>query len=642
MSWIAVNWKISSDSQTLICYARSITEEKRIVLNFPCLDTIIIDIPQSAGTPEENIATLSEVYSTSHVKHLSTSFYKVTCAKEFIKSIKSDTVRSLYIVPTTVYAVLNAAGLSYDQCFDNDGKAVDTPPNSRAEAFRKTIVWDLEVMIPRHAGFPSSQMDPIIMTSFCSSDDEKKVGIYTTIDKKYLVNKLPGIDLTIFATELQLCEATLERLCEHDLDISYNGIHFDWPYLINRLLILKSPKIHSLGDVKNVVVDSGRGLDYVISFDGPSNHIDMLPFARAAYSQFNDHKLNTVTTNLLGIGKTGFSISKIRDITEQTQRNAEPTQELKDLVTTLVEYSAKDAEITQSLWNTVKSTYEYIVSQTNIPFSQVGSGEEVTAILLKINPELLNDSVKAGKRIPSSYMTKGFYKNLNMYSITNLLTQAMINSDDETTKKYGMLLNKSFPHIWIVSELFEHPRLKPKQIPEIDGTIGFSAGYVYITNKSLGIPLVIYTTFIVISTGSWIIKNAGDSRFSYHGISAVTRHPFKAVTRAVEKYVNETIEGRSPTDLSLFVSELGAMDITDITMSSKVTSLNINKYDALINETQKGALLRSETPSITIEYIQVLENGIRTLKRLNQITQDVVVDAAYYASEILKILKKIP
>lgn len=622
---IAVNWKISTDLSTLICYTRSLSTNERKIFNFRCLDIIIIDT-------SEALETLSDVYSTSQVTHLSSTFYKVICERELTESARPDMVRSLYVVPVSIYSMLHATNMSYNQVFDDQGMAIlpSILPSSKEGKMgkmniispRKTIVWDLEVIIPQHEGFPTSKVDPVIMASFCSSDYEKKVHIYTTINKKYIAN-IEDISVTIFDTELQLCEALLEKICEHDLDIEYNGKQFDWPYLINRLLLLRSSKLLQLGSVDGSVVDIGNflGQVFVMTFNGPSDHVDMLPFMRAAYGYFSNHKLDTVTTNLLNQGKTGFSISTIRHITNRLASNPEPTQELIELVSSLVKYSAKDAEITQNLWNNVKPVYEYLVEKTNISYSQVGTGEEAMAILLMNNPELLREATKSVKRIPSPYMTPGRYTNVNMFTTANLFTESMLQSEDALTKKYGAMLQDHFMHTWIVNLIFQHPQLKPKPI-KVDQAIGFSPGYIYLHNDISGTPLNTYPSFVVISTGSWIIKNKS---FSYHGLSGATRHPFKAVRTSIEKYI---LEGKKDTSI-------GGID--DVIMTAKVTSLNLDKYRAFLNESQVSALHNSDTPWIKIEYVHLVG---KKQKKVSQLTSADIIDTAYYKAQILKILNK--
>lgn len=639
MSWIAVNWKISKNGEQLLCIARNLKNvEERITLIFPCLQILIIDIAQSVGSPEECTSILSDVYSTSHVKHISTTFYKIICEKKLARSVQHNCVRQLYSVPITVYSVLHAAGLSFNQVFDQDGKAIDYEPILSP---RKIIIWDLEVMIPQSGGFPTSNNDPIIMASFATSDEGKKISIYTTIAREYVDEKMEEINLTFFETELQLCEALLDKLCSHDLDIGYNTNHFDWPYLINRLMMLNTRKFDDYGKVETINIDTDRGLDYVVGFNCDCDHIDMLPFTKVAYGELDNHKLDTVTRSILGIGKTGFSISKIKEITNSVFNKALPTDELKALVKTLIDYSAKDAEITLDLWDVIEKTYDHIVTETNIKYSEVGTGIEVDSIFLKMNPELLIDLKRTGNRIHAPYMNKGFYKDINMYSISPLMVKGMLDSEDELTNKYGLLLERTFPHPWIISRVFDHSKLLPKQIPEIDGVIGFSGGYVYVTNQAYGSPILVYPVFIAVSTGSWIIKNS-DNEFVYHGLNEATRHPFKAVTKAIEKYINECLDNKPPTDLSLFVSQLEALSLIDITSSIKITRLNIDKYSSLIDEKQKEALETCKTKWINVDYLQVIENNISIMKRVDQITDKMTFDLNYYAMKILRILKKLP
>src|SRR5579884_1918486 len=105
----------------------------------------------------------------------------------------------------------------------------------------RTIVFDFETLIPEINTFTIPTRDVIHTISFATSTSEgtwNSVQLWTIIPslKDNKVNSSKTDNITFFPPNLSGEKLMLEQffllLIQFDVDLTYNGLKFDWPYLI--------------------------------------------------------------------------------------------------------------------------------------------------------------------------------------------------------------------------------------------------------------------------------------------------------------------------------------------------------------------------------------------------------------------------
>ncbi len=194
----------------------------------------------------------------------------------------------------------------------------------------RRIAIDIEVestagVVPN----PKEAAHPVIAVSYYSSDGRRGVYMLKRGDMDGI--NVEDAEITVFEREKDLLAATFQLIREYPIVITFNGDHFDMPYLYNRALKLgfkeEEIPIEWTPRREDVGVKPGVHLDLYKFFTNRSMRI---------YAFANKYRegrtLDEIATALLGVGKV---------------QHEEPISEMNPQK--LAEYSFRDAEITYKL-----------------------------------------------------------------------------------------------------------------------------------------------------------------------------------------------------------------------------------------------------------------------------------------------------
>lgn len=195
----------------------------------------------------------------------------------------------------------------------------------------RRIAIDIEVeslvdLVPN----PKEAAYPVIAVSYYSSDGKRGVFLLKRGEEIEEI-KIKDAEVTFFADEKELLKKTFELIREYPLVITFNGDHFDMPYLYNRALKLGFRE-------EEIPIEWSPRMEEARVV--PGIHVDLYKFftnrSMRVYAFSNKYRegrtLDEIATALLGEGKV---------------KHEEPISEMS--YARLAEYSFRDAEITYRL-----------------------------------------------------------------------------------------------------------------------------------------------------------------------------------------------------------------------------------------------------------------------------------------------------
>ena len=195
----------------------------------------------------------------------------------------------------------------------------------------KRIAIDIEVeslvdLVPN----PKEAAYPVIAVSYYSSDGKRGVYLLKRREETKKIT-LKDAEITFFEDEKELLKKTFELIREYPLVITFNGDHFDMPYLYNRALRLGFRE-------EEIPIEWSPRMEEARVI--PGIHLDLYKFftnrSMRVYAFSNKYRegrtLDEIATALLGEGK----VEHEEPISEMTYEK-------------LAEYSFRDAEITYRL-----------------------------------------------------------------------------------------------------------------------------------------------------------------------------------------------------------------------------------------------------------------------------------------------------
>lgn len=213
----------------------------------------------------------------------------------------------------------------------------------------RVLIADIETAAS--VGFPDPQIDPIVAFSWRSSVDPEP-GVIINLDKYE-----PGnYDVETTTNEKELLERIIEIV--HSIDPHYivfhNGSNFDVPYLNDRFAKYDL-SIDSIGrtNIKSKIVqhryESFIGTESALTWKINGTHIlDTLPFYRAIWPSWENHKLGTLTQKEIGETKIDFDMPFYLEALNELPEQRTPDQ--VDIIMQSIEYSKQDANVLYKWW----------------------------------------------------------------------------------------------------------------------------------------------------------------------------------------------------------------------------------------------------------------------------------------------------
>ena len=218
------------------------------------------------------------------------------------------------------------------------------------------LACDIETYTETH---PDSKKDPIIMISLAAN--EKSVVLTYKESKKDFVEVLKN--------EKEMIERFFQILQEitPDVIVSYNGDNFDFPYILERVRVLK---IDNPLEFRVL----GRGATKKVRIPGYA-HIDLFPIAKRLLNLRN-YTLESVYGELTGEKKSKIPGEKISVYWDE---GGEPLH-------SLIEYSREDAETTLLIaekFLPLQYALSRLVGQTPFDISRASTSAMVDWLLLR-------------------------------------------------------------------------------------------------------------------------------------------------------------------------------------------------------------------------------------------------------------------
>lgn len=629
-------WKQNDKGPT--CFLRNTEGDQKIISLTP-YKVIIVDVPQSMGRDiEERIKYVKEILSTESVSHISDSYYKaITSVDVTIENI--NVFRDIYIIPPNVGVTVQLMDAEYhSNHVDGDFRKLNYIHTPRI------CFWDLEVEIPDTGTFPNSSVNPITMVSF-GSNTSTNVELYTTLPEAYTT----GVPCRVFETEKEMIEYTYMKIKENDVDCTYWGTGFDWPYLIERLRQNGS----------TIIDDSKDGvttLSYCTNFNCNTydtidsythDHFDLMLFFKAAYPHFKDHKLDTVAEYIVNNKKVGVDINDLKKLKNLPE---EPTPELYDLASKFLMYSIQDTQLLVNLWEKIYGHVANIIKVTGVSYSMVSTKEETIAFLYRYKPQLLLTNGNEDKsRIPKPYMDPGVYHNVFYYNFTDFMIHALMTSDDIDTIEMGKILSE-YRYTWVVKDVFLNPMMKPSKLIPYENIVGISKNGFFINlpielNGRKVEPISFHRKIIFLASASWITVE--DGVYTYNGKHSACEHENNFIRYMVEKAIGI---GRSlsPKEIKTIIPNFNDFNLEDFVITKKVTFFNREKYADALTDEQNRAFEADPNSWLKINYLHI-HNGFKaSIEHTREILaanqgagNSDVLDTKYYIAQAVNVLKRL-
>jgi hypothetical protein len=629
-------WKQNKYGTT--CFLRDTGKGQKII-DLTKYKVAIIDVPQSMGdSEEERINYIKEILSTERVEHIENQYYKAIMSSNYSPVLDNSNVfRNIYVVPDNIGITTQIMGVDYHSNYIGGELEKTTYTHKPRVCF-----WNLEVEVSDTDVFSDSKVNPITMISY-ASNTLTNVELYTTLPEKY-TTRVPCI---LFEQEKDMIEHLYINLKRNDIDCTYGGCSFGWPYLIERLRQTGSNIIEESKDEVITVENLTSFYEAIDSFS--LDHFDLMSFFKVAYPHFKNHKLSTVAEQIVKSKKIRFDIKDLKKLMVSNM-TSESTQELQDLATNFMTYSIQGTQLLMDIWDKMYPYISNIVSTTGISYSMVGTQGESIAFMYKHKPQmLLSCNNKDMSRIPKPFMDPGVYNNVYQYDFIDSMINALISSEDHNTSEMGRILT-NYRFAWIVKEVFLNPMMKPNRIIPHDNVIGitqnsFFVNFQLVLDGNKVEPISTHKKIIVISSGSWI--SIEDNFFHYNGYHPSCNHENKLIKYMVEAFITKN-RSMSEEEIKTIIPNFNMFKIDDFSSVKKITFFNYEKYTDVLTEEQVKKIGSDSSTWIKIRYLHLSNGRMSTLIDAKALIENNpgacindIVNMGYYIKQIVDVLKKV-
>lgn len=213
----------------------------------------------------------------------------------------------------------------------------------------RVLIADIETSAS--VGFPDSDVDPIVAFSWRSSV-ETEPGVIINLERYGNVDQIVETVPTEKDLLLRIIEI-VEQIDPHYI-VFHNGSNFDVPYL-NHRFAKYDLDIDRLGrtTIKSKIVQhryqSFIGMDTALTWKINGTQIlDTLPFYRAIWPSWENHKLGTLTQKEIGETKVDFDMDFYLKALNKQYQDRSPEEQ--DVIYQSIEYSKQDANVLYKWW----------------------------------------------------------------------------------------------------------------------------------------------------------------------------------------------------------------------------------------------------------------------------------------------------
>ncbi len=516
----------------------------------------------------------------------------------------------------------------------------------------KSFLWDLETFSSKIGEFPDSSNpeDFIALVSLFTSDINGVNGyviIKGDVNSDLVNQRTQNMILIKASDETDLFNKffALYKTFKPDKQIYHNGDSFDMPYLIERLRINKYeiPSISKINGLKPKVITH----TYPTSFGQETNPtmqlpgteiIDLVHFFRKFYPHLKNHKLDTISKEFIGEGKTGLTIDEMMI--------AIRTKDV-DKLAKVVDYSYVDSLRMYQLLehNQIQQTLETVCNNLGVSINtllRLNYEEIIDHAVYNIDP---GSCIAKGKYSSPNNLreaTKGVYQNVYIYDYSELYRIIMLNSKQYPAAILADRLEGAPPKL-ILTAFYSSYVDRTELLPTLNAVLSNLLGSgIIIALESYLIRTIgpIESEWLVevdkapcymaVSKASYIIlDHMGELETA--GLARLCRPKFELAADTIKQYLTLVYSNK----LNLFsVPKMQDLPIEKFSMIEKIgdtTSLQPDsiKYKLLL---QYGTDI---TTWVSVKYVMTTLGPVL----LSKLKSDDIIDYGYYVTELNKYIK---
>lgn len=392
------------------------------------------------------------------------SIVRVRGYQDIIENLQIPSVSKLTMPGGDIVQILASFSHTPYTPFIIKGEHTLTKNNNRSVALFKTVLsWEnvdksqisSEIMSERilyfdtetevsGSEFPIPSREGLTCISFAFNDEPTKV--FTTFPTLQLYNKYPQGDpiynnfpeITIYNDQESMLYAFMKLALTADRIVSYNGNSFDWPFiigLINRI----SPGMWaalSAEDGRNITISRQSiftPVGYIIKdyLCVPGiEHVDLLYVVRKLFPFWANHKLDTTAKELVGEGKSGFSMKKyfalVREHKQAREEGINLSEKALELLKDALTYSEVDTKILRKVYQKLNPYRSLSIELCGLTCETWSKTKEIEGFLTRVSPAILFSAKPSELKLQ---LTPGFYPDVRIYMFNDIAIKCIRSQD---------------------------------------------------------------------------------------------------------------------------------------------------------------------------------------------------------------------
>lgn len=382
-------YTLNKENSTLIVACRSDIGE-RVIHTYEVQPRILLDVSSTLGSTEDIIENLKNALNTDNIVYdENLRRYIVSGSIEGVEDDISSYFKSIVAIPLNTSSAIQGFGRRFFDQIENDG----TFTNKRVETTNfNTIFWNIKVEIPLSGGSPSPYINPITIITFIRPHIDKEVQIWSIF---------PSLGGRYYKKEGEMLWAFYDMIKECDIDVTFNGIKFDWDYLISRLGITDNVTIKDKNT--NLGMINYKELQLTTL-----DHIDLYSISQLVYPYFTRHDLDTVSRNIINKSKIDLDINEMKSLTN-SEMNGTSTIEQKTRLLILKQYLIVDIQLLMDLYEHFAPILTNLSFMSGYNLGDITNEDLYRGIMSYINSLIAYNQLT--NITPKEFLTAGVYKN---------------------------------------------------------------------------------------------------------------------------------------------------------------------------------------------------------------------------------------
>ncbi len=540
-----------------------------------------------------------------------------------------------------------------------------------------TLYFDIETETTG-SEFPIPSREGILAISLAFNDEP--IQIYTVLPadqlyQKYDMSKITLPQIILFETQMEIINAFMNDVLKADRILQFNGNSFDWPFIIGVIeridpnywarLSEKDGRTISVG-IQTIITPVGPQNKTFLSIPG-IEHIDLIYPSRRLFPFWMNHKLDTVSKELVNKGKTKFTMKKYFALVQEYKTAKKNNTILSDMGIELMmgalEYSGVDTEILREIYKFLLPYQKIAQELCGLTQEAWTKSTEATGFLTRVSPVALFSYKKVDIKLN---LTQGFHTDIKIYLFNefalNCITSSEIKnfilnlrtSDKYSLKHFGAFFNQliEYPAAFDYDKYWDLVNDKVKKVVCDLGLYTYTNEYIDDANIVYN-----YDVIIVPSKASYILLNINSEDeydFAKKGLSKLCKPLPKRLDDVlfdeISKIRDLILEDKAPslsiklTDSNieklLFPSGKHNFYIDEFVNNVRVRPDNADKYDEFLTP-EELIYLQTGGEFINLSYLRTDKGFVRVYYPYKK---DLIIIPNYYIDllkEHLEVLNKL-